>query len=28
VWKLGVYASAVVMPRSQAWVRTARTPRF
>jgi 1,2-diacylglycerol 3-beta-glucosyltransferase len=25
-WKLALYASALVMPRSQAWVRTARTP--
>jgi cellulose synthase/poly-beta-1,6-N-acetylglucosamine synthase-like glycosyltransferase len=25
-WKLGLYACALVMPRSQAWVRTARTP--
>lgn len=25
-WKLALYATALVMPRSQAWVRTARTP--
>jgi hypothetical protein len=25
-WKLGLYVYALVMPGSQAWVRTARTP--